>query len=169
MNVIVRVCLSDFKAKWTTGSVQHRPVVAQIDFSQMHAHADTQTLTHTVHSQSVSQSTHPYSHCLTIHVCRVRSTNCVCVCVFVQSILTTGCHSYEQTVEYTYTFLIYSPPHDSTFHFCFSSFSFLPLRLHLSPYHYIANFTSSVSLSLSLTHTLSHIVQWQWTNMKVHI
>lgn len=161
MNIIVKVCLSDFKAKWTTGSVQYRPVVAQIDFSQMHAHAGTQTLTHTVHSQSVSRSTHSYSHCLTIHVCRVHSTNCVYVCVFLcraSSLQDATAMSRQWSTPTHFLFILLLP-----IQLFISAFSFLPLRLHLSPYHYIANFTSSVSHTHA--HTLSHILQWQWTYM----
>lgn len=85
--------------------------------------------------------------------------NKLCVCVFVQSSRTTGWHSDEQTVEYTYTFLIYSPPLDSTFHFCFSSCPFLPC-VSICPL--IITLLILPALSHRHTHTKTHICILQW-------
>lgn len=97
------------------------------------AHRHTLTHTHTVRdTHNLSNELHySYSHCLTIHICKVHSTNCECV--FVVSILTTACCSNEQTVEYTYTFLIYSPPPDlpSRFYLPFLFHSLHSIHLHL--------------------------------------
>lgn len=129
--------------------MDHRPVHnADQESAQMH-HTHRHTLTHTAHSQSVSPSTQSSSHCLTIHVCRVLSTNREHVCVFAQSILTTGCHSDEQTVEYTYTFLIYTRPPDSTFHFCLSAVFFHRVAI----YPLIIALLIVPALSLSNAHT----------------
>lgn len=128
MSVIVKVCLSDFKAKWTTGSPQHRAKAAP--HTQRYTNTHTHNLSHNLHILPPTVSRSPFAEC---------TQQIVSMSVFVQSFLTTGCHSKEQTVEYTYTFLIYSPP-DSTSHFCFSafffslptpSFSFIFTRLHL--------------------------------------
>lgn len=93
--------------------------LSKIQTSRFHKRT-SQKCMHThwhIHSQFVSQSTHSYSRCLTIHVCRVHSTNCECLCAFVQSILTTGCHTNDSRVHLHIPYL---------FFFSWFNFSFLP-------------------------------------------
>lgn len=118
--------------------------------NRLHTHGYI-TTTHTCNAEHSQNPSHD-PHSLTPTVSQSTFAACTAsMCVFfVQSILTTGCHSDEQTVEYTYTFLIYTPHPDSTLHRCFSplfpSFFFLQQCFYSSPHHHSANFTGPVSL-----------------------
>ena len=146
MGVIVKVCLSECKAKWTTGSVQHRPVVTQMDFLQM------RVLTAT-HSQSVSQATHSYSHCLTIHICRVHSTNCEDVCVRASSLQDATAISRQWSTPTHPLFILFLLIYLLFCLFSLPLFSFLVFSFIATPYSHCYQNSTFTDKTLSNPHT----------------
>ena len=136
-----------------------RQLHKQTAHTRIHKNARTHTHTCTQSTCKIRLTVHTVLLPLS-HNPRSRRALRVCVCFFVQSILTTGCHSDEQTVEYTYTFLIYTPHPDSTLHRCFSSFfPSSPSSNSVSIHPLII--TVLILPALSLSHSLSLVLQWQ--------
>lgn len=127
--------------------------------NRLHTHGYI-TTTHTCNAEHSQNPSHD-PHSLTPTVSQSMFAACTAsMCMFfVQSILTTGCHSDEQTVEYTYTFLIYAPHPDSTLHRCFSPlFPFFPSFNSVFIHPLII--TVLILPALSLYHNLSLVLQW---------
>lgn len=160
MNIIVKVCLSDFKAKWITGSLQYKPVVCTNGLL---------TNTHTYNTLTICLTSYTVLLPLS-HNPRLQSAlNKLWVCVFFFFFLSAEHPHYRMPQRWADSGIHLHIPYLYSSSSWFN-FSFLLLFSFLLSFHCVAIYPHIIKFLILLAlvhmhthiHKLSHILQCKW-------